>query len=212
MQTFLIVVVGWIITLCLHEFSHALAAYLGGDHSVARNGYLTNPLRYIHPVYSLLMPLIFIIMGGIGLPGGAMRYNPGNLRSRAWETVISYAGPASSLGVVFALAAALRQDWALPYAPALAFLGVIVLSAALFSLLPIPPMDGFQIVRLFLSPRSRAEVDSCGNTAIWIVLFAMWYIPFLSMLYWEIIDSIAYLIGIPYDTAMLGYTLFRFWS
>ena len=33
-MTFTIVFFGWIFSLCLHEFSHALVAYLGGDYTV----------------------------------------------------------------------------------------------------------------------------------------------------------------------------------
>ena len=29
-MTFLVVIVGWVFSLCLHEFSHALVAYRGG--------------------------------------------------------------------------------------------------------------------------------------------------------------------------------------
>lgn len=40
----IVVFLGWIFSLCLHEFSHALVAYCGGDTSVKEKGYLTfNP-------------------------------------------------------------------------------------------------------------------------------------------------------------------------
>jgi Zn-dependent protease len=32
--TFFVVLVGWVFSLCLHEFSHALVAYYGGDYTV----------------------------------------------------------------------------------------------------------------------------------------------------------------------------------
>ena len=45
-MTFSIVFFGWIFSLCLHEFSHALVAYLGGDYTVREKGYLSfNPLK-----------------------------------------------------------------------------------------------------------------------------------------------------------------------
>lgn len=70
---FLLVVFGWIISLCLHEFSHAYVAWRAGDHEVEVRGYLTlNPLKYSHPVLSIGLPLVFIALGGIGLPGGAV--------------------------------------------------------------------------------------------------------------------------------------------
>ena len=97
-MTFLVVLVGWIFSLCLHEFSHALVAYYGGDTTVREKGYLTfNPLKYTHPIYSLVLPLLFLVLGGIGLPGGAVYIETWRLRSRRWVTAVSLAGPASNL-------------------------------------------------------------------------------------------------------------------
>src|SRR6266508_6067650 len=102
--TFIVVFVGWIFSLCLHEFSHALVAYYGGDYTVRDKGYLTfNPLKYTHPLYSLLLPMIFLLMGGIGLPGGAVYIESWRIRSRNWLSATSLAGPMSNLLVAFVL-------------------------------------------------------------------------------------------------------------
>src|SRR5215470_20002981 len=70
------VLVGWLISLCLHEFGHAIAAYTCGDLSVPNKGYLTlNPLRYTDLQFSIVWPLLFLAFGGIGLPGGAVHVN-----------------------------------------------------------------------------------------------------------------------------------------
>ncbi|HVH66161.1 MAG TPA: Clp protease N-terminal domain-containing protein, partial [Candidatus Acidoferrum sp.] len=72
----LFVVGGWVTSLCIHEFGHAFIAYLGGDRSVAAAGYLSlNPLKYTHPVLSIALPVVFLLIGGIGLPGGAVYLN-----------------------------------------------------------------------------------------------------------------------------------------
>src|SRR5512139_1174738 len=109
--TFIIVIVGWIFSLCLHEFSHAVVAYYGGDTSVREKGYLTfNPLKYTHPVYSILLPMIFLLLGGIGLPGGAVYIETWRLRSKRWESAVSLAGPTANmlmavvLGIILAVA------------------------------------------------------------------------------------------------------------
>ena len=94
-MTFILVLIGWLLSLCLHEFAHAFVAYQGGDYTVKEKGYLTfNPLKYTHPVYSLLLPLLFLAMGGIGLPGGAVYIERWRLRGPRWETAVSLAGPA----------------------------------------------------------------------------------------------------------------------
>ncbi len=72
-DVFLFVIFGWIASLSLHEYAHALFAYRGGDRTVASRGYLKlNPLKYAHPVLSIVLPVLFLLLGGIGLPGGAV--------------------------------------------------------------------------------------------------------------------------------------------
>src|SRR5215475_12820374 len=106
MECFLIVTVLWVFSVCLHEFAHAWVAYQGGDHSVAEKGYLTlNPFRYTHPVLSLLLPVLFMMLGGIGLPGGAVYIDRSQLRSRAWNTAVALAGPAMNLALILLLGA-----------------------------------------------------------------------------------------------------------
>src|SRR6266704_3005454 len=109
MECFYIVTVGWIFSLCLHEFGHAWVAYQGGDETVREKGYLTfNPLKYTDPLFSLIMPLVFLLLGGIGLPGGAVYINRALLRSRAWGTGVSLAGPAANLVLILIIGALFR--------------------------------------------------------------------------------------------------------
>jgi hypothetical protein len=83
------VIVGWIASVCLHEFGHAIVAYWGGDTTVKDKGYLTlNPLKYTDIGYSLALPVVFLILGGIALPGAAVYINHTLLRSRAWNSAI----------------------------------------------------------------------------------------------------------------------------
>lgn len=95
---FVFIVAGWIVSLALHEFGHALAAYFGGDYSVVDKGYLTlNPLNYTHGMLSIVMPVVILLMGGIGLPGGAVYINRAAIRSPLMNTVVSAAGPFTNM-------------------------------------------------------------------------------------------------------------------
>src|SRR5271156_4526063 len=70
---FIFVIAGWLVSLCLHEFGHAVPAWRFGDHDAAIRGYLTlDPRRYSNPGLSLILPIVFIALGGIGLPGAAV--------------------------------------------------------------------------------------------------------------------------------------------
>ncbi len=52
----IIICAGWIFSLCLHEFSHAIVAYWGGDTSVKQKGYLNfNPIEYADSGYTHIL-------------------------------------------------------------------------------------------------------------------------------------------------------------
>lgn len=212
--TFVVVLAGWVFSLTLHEFAHALAAYWGGDWTVREKGYLTfNPLKYTHPLYSLALPLLFLLMGGIGLPGGAVYIQTNLLRSRRWETLVSLAGPFANLLAAAVLGLALR---ALPAAPAgiwpgLAFLALLQVTAFLFNLLPVPPFDGYGALRPHLSLRAREQMDRFGQVSLFVVLLAFWYLPFVGGAFWGLAGGLARLLGIPLNLALLGQSLFLFW-
>ncbi len=86
---FVFILSGWVVSVCLHEFAHAIVAYVGGDKSVASSGYLTlDPLKYAHPLLSVVIPAVFIALGGFALPGGAVLINT----RRAARTSMRFAG------------------------------------------------------------------------------------------------------------------------
>ena len=71
-------------SLCLHEYAHALVAYRAGDRGVADRGYLTlNPLKYTHPLLSIVLPVVVVMLGGIGLPGGAVWVDHAHIAQQA---------------------------------------------------------------------------------------------------------------------------------
>ena len=213
-MTFLIVILGWIFSLCLHEFSHALVAYWGGDTSVREKGYLTfNPLKYTHPVYSILLPMIFLLLGGIGLPGGAVYIEKWRLHSKRWESAVSLAGPASNLLLAFVLAMVLHFApvtttgvW-----PGLAFLALLQVTAVLLNLIPIPPLDGYGVIAPYFAPPIRTQMDRLGNILILVFFAVLWYVPFISNGFWSITFAVARMFGIPLGLAGQGLQLFQFW-
>lgn len=214
-MTFTIILFGWIFSLCLHEFSHALVAYYGGDYTVKEKGYLTfNPIKYTDPLTSLILPVIFLMLGGIGLPGGAVYIERWRIRSRYWLSGMSLAGPMANVLVAIVLAIILRVSpvtdsgiW-----PGLSFLLVLQVSAVFFNLIPLPPFDGYNILEPFLNPAIRMQVDRIRGVTIWIVLIAFWYIPFVSNFFWGVVFVVSALLGVDLRIAMLGLDRFQFWN
>jgi Zn-dependent protease len=214
-MTFIAVFVLWIFSLCLHEYAHARVAYAGGDTTVEEKGYLSfNPLRYADPVYSMLMPLLFLVLGGIGLPGGAVYIEEHRLRGRSWRSAVSAAGPAANLilavffGLVFRLAPYSRDTfWA-----AIAFVGLLQVTAVMLNLLPVPPLDGYGILEPWLSRDAQAKMRGMGNWSLWILFLVLWYVEPANRGFWYVVYTIANGLGIPVDLAWDGFAAFRFWQ
>ena len=211
--TFFVVIIGWVFSLCLHEFSHALVAYWGGDWTVREKGYLTfNPLKYTHPVFSLLLPLLFLVMGGIGLPGGAVYIETWRLRNRYWLSAMSLAGPMANVLVAILLSIFLNLTsiGSTAVGPGLAFLAYLQFMAVVLNLLPVPPFDGFGVIEPFLSNDLRMRIAPIRGGFIWIVFFILWFVPFAGRLLGLLIFLITGLAGIPRELIALGYSQFRF--
>jgi len=217
-MTFAIVLLGWIFSLCLHEFSHAIVAYYGGDTTVKDKGYLTfNPLRYTDPFMSIGLPLLFLFMGGIGLPGGAVYIERWRLRSRVWWSAVSLAGPTANLLVLIVLSIALHFAPAGPHAmnspwPGIAFLAELQGWALVVNLIPLPPFDGYGIVEPFLPYHWQERVNSVRGWLPFLVMGAIFFVPFVGELIYTQVYLIAFVTGIPLDTAADGFMRFRFWT
>ncbi|HTP06940.1 MAG TPA: Clp protease N-terminal domain-containing protein [Anaerolineae bacterium] len=215
------IVDGWIISLCAHEFAHAFTADLGGDRSVRGNGYLSfNPLKYTHPVLSILLPLLFMMMGGIGLPGGAVYVQTQRLRGPKWESAVSFAGPAASALVtaLFALPFALNifnSNIPVLLSPMLwrAMSAVVLLNCAavILNLIPIPPLDGFGIIAPILSPSLRAMIASFSMFGLILVFLALSTSPTFSNFFWNTVDSMLKTLSVNPQLASLGLYQFMFW-
>jgi Zn-dependent protease len=214
------VIDGWIISLCAHEFAHALTADWGGDRSVRGYGYLSfNPLKYTHPVLSILLPLLFLMAGGIGLPGGAVYVQTQRLRGPKWESAVSFAGPAASalMAVVFALPYVLRIFdldrfllnpllW-----EALAAVVLLNCTAVVFNLIPIPPLDGFGMLAPLLSPSLRAMLRSFSMFGLILIFVAFRTSPAFSEFFRTTVDSMMTTLNVDPALASRGLYEFMFW-
>ncbi len=213
--TVLFILGGWVTSLCIHEFGHAFIAYLGGDRSVASAGYLSlNPLKYLHPLLSIGLPVVFLLLGGIGIPGGAVYLNEQAIRNNRWRSFASAAGPLSNLlfailigwpFLVFRDSApgGTEQFWA-----ALAFLVFVELSAVVLNLIPIPPFDGFGIIAPWLSIEIRILANRLGMLPLLVLFFLLWQGGPVSATFWNSVYALSGLLNIPQDLIALGHQQF----
>jgi Zn-dependent protease len=215
-DVFLFVISGYLVSLCLHEYAHAVLAFRAGDVGVAARGYLTlNPLKYTHPLLSIVFPILALMAGGFGLPGGAVWVDHAHIRSKVEESLISAAGPATNviftglLGIPFLLGVDTSQHaefWA-----GLAFLTFLELTASLLNLVPVPGVDGGNMIRPWLQPKTQRLFNQIAPYGM-IILIVLLFNRVGNQLFFGVVFDLGDLIGVPRDLYAEGFSLVRFWT
>jgi Zn-dependent protease len=211
---FIFVIAGWLVSLCLHEFGHALTAWRFGDHDPAVRGYLTlDPRHYSNPALSLLLPMVFIALGGIGLPGAAV-YLRTWFMTPSRRTLVSLAGPAANLVLAVLLLVLTRfcydsDHWVLW--AGVAFLGFLQLTAVVLNLLPIPGLDGYGALEPHLSPETQRAVAPAKQYGMFFLLL-LFVAPALNQWLFAIVYWLFDFSGVPHLLANAGNSLTRFWN
>ncbi len=188
----LLTIVILIISVIIHEVAHGWAANALGDPTAKLQGRLSlNPVRHIDPIGSILIPAVLVITQSSFLFGWAkpVPYNPYNLKNQRWgEAIVGSAGVLTNLflAVVFALitraaAGAGMMEFALLAATVVS----VNLSLGIFNLLPIPPLDGYTVLRGLLPYKMSMafrdfedRINQGGIFSLILILFLFSY--FLS--------------------------------
>ena len=179
-----------LVAITLHEFSHALAAWLLGDSTARYLGRLSlNPKVHLDPLGTLML---FLAGFGWGKP---VPVNPYRLRNgvRSGMAVVSFAGPFANLVMAGLLAIPIRlgllswqsltswvyfpwQSWTAERLGATLFgftISYCIILAA-FNLLPIAPLDGFSVA-VGVLPRPLADLlartERYGPALLLILVF-----------------------------------------
>lgn len=213
----------WILCVCVHEFSHALVAYIGGDQSVRNRGYLTlDPTRFIDPVFSLLIPAIVLLMGGLPLPGGSVMIDESALKTRRWGIYVAAAGPASNFilfllfGMVLHPALHLVDAHASPqptwvyFCGAMAFLNFF---ATFLNLLPVPPLDGYRIIEHQFPAEIQWKMRQPQNAmaAFGLLFMAFWVFPDQAMMpFLWMLEIVGGRLGLPLELITQGFNVVLF--
>jgi Zn-dependent protease len=209
----LLVLGGWAVSLCLHEFGHAAVAYRGGDRSVRDKGYLTLDIRrYADIGLSFVLPVFFLLLGGIPLPGGAVWIDHGALRSRGVRSLVSFAGPATNLviGALCTIAVAVLP-MPLGLALGLSALALIQVLAFVLNILPVPGLDGFGILEPYLSAPARqlaARVRPWAPIALFVLIIG---VPGVATAFFRLGSLIFGAVGGDATLAGYGYNELFFW-
>lgn len=201
--------IGWIMSVVLHEFAHGLVAHLGGDYTVRERGGLTlNPIQYIDPLTSIILPAVFLMLGGVPLPGGATYIRVDLLRSRLWQSAVSLAGPAMNFLIFLICAIFLHPsvgwaDYSVPFSSwgngpmFVSAMAILQLLAVMINLVPIPPLDGFGAISPWMDPELR---DKLTQPSVSIFLMIGYFlvlsrVPGVFPAMYQVIDRLLFAMG-----------------
>jgi Zn-dependent protease len=172
--------IAWIIALVLgitvHEFMHAYAAHRLGDDTARLLGRLSlNPLAHLDPFGTLLL-----VLAGFGY-GKPVPFNESRLRSSLGVTLVAIAGPIANLALAALCAIPLRFGAAELIGGAYEeiLLAIVQLNCvlAIFNLIPIPPLDGSNVVYGLLSPRQQYSWRTYQQYGPFLLLFILLLAP-----------------------------------
>lgn len=167
--------------LTFHEFGHAWTAMKCGDDTARLQGRVSlNPVVHIDLIGTVLLPMLMIFMPGAGrfLIGWAkpVPVNPYNLNHpKRDDILVTLAGPGMNVLLAIALVAMAKLGMILNAEPLVdyciqaAFLSLVL---CFFNLIPIPPLDGSQVMRVVtgMSYEAYANFARFGFIAIILVL------------------------------------------
>jgi Zn-dependent protease len=190
-----------ILSVIMHEVAHGYAAYMLGDNTAKRAGRLTlNPLAHIDLFGSIIVPAILVLSNAGVLFGWAkpVPYNPYNLRNQRWgEAIVGVAGVGTNilLALLFTVIARLAfKDGAELFGNLASSVVLVNLSLGIFNLIPIPPLDGYTVLRGILPIRFSLVFRDLeqrlygGNMFVGlIILFVFVYFfstPFFYLIEW----------------------------
>jgi len=170
------IAVALVVGITFHEFSHAFIADQLGDHRPRALGRVSlNPLAHLDPVGAI----VFVLAGfgwGKPVPVNVYALRPGRI-GMAW---VAAGGPIANVMVALVASVGYR-------AMELAGIGGMALDVAFwivlfnlllafFNLLPIPPLDGYNVALALLPPRMAFSVQRYAQYGI-IVLLLLVFLP-----------------------------------
>jgi len=196
-----VAVVIFFFAIVIHECAHGWMASRCGDNTARYAGRITlNPLPHIDIVGTIIFPILLIFSRSPFVIGWAkpVPINPYNFSNRRTDLMrVGASGPLSNIGLAIFFSFLVRIFSFLPAGEAMNSLlaillfGVLVnLLLAVFNLIPIPPLDGSQILSGLLPARAAMGYEMIapfGFIILFLLLFTgiLWamILPIVQLLY-----------------------------
>jgi len=216
----------FLFSLSFHEAAHAWTSERFGDDTGRLQGRISlNPIAHIHPIGTILFPLLGFMQGGFLFFGWAkpVETNPLRWRNKDLANIsVSAAGPISNMILGFIAFISLKvmlgtgnyqpaiysggpfdliipapgmPDWMLPVGTMVSVLLLTNVSLAVFNLIPIPPLDGSHVLYTLLPDSLKDTYDSLSQYGF-ILLIALSALGVFGAIIRPVMGFVRYLVWI----------------
>ena len=187
----LMIIGSFLLAIPLHEWAHAQMASLLGDRTSSTSERKTLRLSFhIDPVGTLTCVILaFLSSSGLGW-GKPVKPDPWKMRvgANVGVLLVALAGPIFSLIIGLACAAVSRflfpfygSNIALSFVLKLVTVFAAVNTGlAIFNIIPLYPLDGYQIVYTLLPSRQAVQFSRSAAYGPFIILIIFFFLPFLG--------------------------------
>jgi Zn-dependent protease len=186
----------WFLQMGFHEGGHAWTAYKLGDDTAYLKGKVTiNPFQHIewnNPMYvvsAVVMPAITVLTIGFPLGMAWVPVNPGKFRHPERDhAIVALAGPMGGFVVaaiflvlyvaLFPLMGSAQPSMAQQLLGLILFMTYLTaIVYSVFNLLPVPPLDGSNILYFFANHRLRMVMDQIRPYGFFLIIVLFWILP-----------------------------------
>lgn len=210
----LLLFLGFVAFVSLHEFAHAWTACKCGDDTPRLQGRLTlDPLAHIDLLGTIILPLAVTVLGAMGGQsmlfgwGRPVEVNLNNFRHRRFDDIlVSGAGPAMNLLiaiVILGVMKAVELGGGNAHLDTLLDLARLSLFLCFFNLLPIPPLDGGHIMRNIIGMSDEAYHAMSQYSFLFLILLMR--IPGVATFVSTTTESTLELLALPFGWHLSPY-------